>query len=76
MLATYGSSIHGLYVHVKVYKQRRIFGEVTITGHGARVELTCRDCLRHHVVRIRDSEVDFRQIDLDEHLRDSIDGDA
>jgi hypothetical protein len=52
MLATYGIDEHGkLYVHVKVYKQNRIFGEVFITD--GVVKLHCRECLRWHRVVMR-----------------------
>lgn len=37
-----------MYVHVKVYKQARIFGEVLVTE--GTVELHCRECLRWHKV--------------------------
>lgn len=52
MLATYGIDEHGkLYVHVKVYKQNRIFGEVFVTD--GTVRLHCRECLRWHKVVMR-----------------------
>lgn len=53
LLATYGVDENGqLYIHVKIFKQRRIFGEILIT-EGGKVSLHCRECLRWHVVRIR-----------------------
>jgi len=52
LLATYGVDRKGqLYVHVRVYKQRRIYGEVLVTG--GTVKLMCRECLRWHTVVIR-----------------------
>ncbi len=55
LLATYGVDEGGeLYVHLKVYKQQRIYGEVVVT-HGV-VKLRCRECLRWHRVVIRDSD--------------------
>lgn len=49
LLATYGLTTQGkLYVHVKVYKQSRIYGEVLVTE--GTVELHCRECLRWHKV--------------------------
>ena len=52
LLATYGVDEEGkLYVHVKVYKQGRIFGEVLIV-EGV-VKVRCRECLRWHRVIIR-----------------------
>lgn len=51
LLAVYGIDEHSqLYVHVKIYKQSRIFGEVIVTG--GVVRLRCRECLRWHKVRI------------------------
>jgi len=45
LLATYGLTQAGkLYVHIKVYKQNRIYGEVVVTE--GIVELHCRECLR------------------------------
>ena len=52
LLATYGVDSKGcLYVHVKIWKQRRLYGEVMVTG--GRVQLRCRECLRLHTVVIR-----------------------
>lgn len=51
LLATYGIGDDGrLYVHVRVYKQRRIYGEVLVTE--GIVKLRCRECLRWHTVVI------------------------
>lgn len=51
MLATYGLSERGkMYVHVKVFKQDRIYGEILITE--GKVQLHCRECLRWHTVTI------------------------
>lgn len=52
LLATYGVDEKGqLYIHVRVYKQRRVFGEVIVTG--GTVKLHCRECLRWHTVVIK-----------------------
>lgn len=52
LLATYGQNEKGLlYVHVRVYKQRRVYGEMIVTG--GTVTLKCRECLRWHTVVIR-----------------------
>lgn len=54
LLAVYGLDERGgLYVHVKIYKQARIYGEVVVTG--GVVRLHCRECLRWHRVVLRDS---------------------
>jgi hypothetical protein len=51
LLATYGIDGKGnLFVHVKIWKARRIFGELVIEG--GIVKIRCRECLRWHVIRI------------------------
>lgn len=53
LLATYGVTDKGdLYVHVKIFKQRRIYGEILVT-EGGRIQLHCRECLRWNAVIIR-----------------------
>jgi hypothetical protein len=53
LLALYGVTESGLpYVHVKIYKQRRIYGEMFVTE--GKVELRCRECFRWYTVRIVD----------------------
>jgi hypothetical protein len=52
LLGKYGKDSKGnLYVHVKIFKQKRIYGEIVFT-HGV-VRLRCRECFRWHTVRIR-----------------------
>lgn len=52
LLATYGIDDKGkLFVHVKVFKQRRVYGEVLVVD--GVVKLHCRECLRWHTVIIR-----------------------
>lgn len=49
LLATFGLDEEGkLYIHVKVYKQQRVYGEVLITE--GTVRLHCRECFRWHKV--------------------------
>lgn len=49
LLATYGVDKDGeLFVHVKIYKQSRIFGELIFKGGVAKIR--CRNCLRWHKV--------------------------
>lgn len=51
LLGTYGLDEKGeLYIHVKIFKQRRIFGEIIVQQ--GRVSLHCRECLRWHTVQI------------------------
>lgn len=39
-----------LYVHVRVFKQRRVYGEVLIKE--GTVQIHCRECLRWNTVKI------------------------
>lgn len=52
LLATYGLDGRGeLYVHVKIYKQNRLYGEMIFKN--GEVKLRCRNCLRWHRVNFR-----------------------
>src|SRR4051812_42907939 len=47
LLAMYGRDSKGrTYVHVKVFKQQRIFAEFVV--YGGEVAIACRECLRWH----------------------------
>lgn len=52
LLAVYGTDKEGIpYVHVKIYKQGRIYGE---TFHrGGTVEIRCRECIRWHRIFVQ-----------------------
>ena len=51
MLAVYGIDTDGkLYIHVKIYKQRRVFGELIIKN--GEVNILCRDCYRWHTIKM------------------------
>jgi hypothetical protein len=52
LLAVYGLKDGKLYIHIKIYKQRRIYGEVLVVE--GKVKLHCRECLRWHTVTLRD----------------------
>lgn len=52
LLAVYGVDERGdLYIHIRIYKQQRIYGEIYATR--GEVKLRCRECLRWHTVVIR-----------------------
>lgn len=52
ILAMYGLDAQGkLFVHIKIYKQNRVYGEILVTE--GTVKLRCRECLRWHTVKIR-----------------------
>lgn len=63
LLAVYGLKEGKLYVHVKIYKQRRIYGEVLVTE--GTVKLHCRECLRWHTVVLRAPGHAFLKEDTD-----------
>lgn len=49
LLATYGINSKGkAYIHIKVYKQSRIFGEAIVLS--GEILLHCRECFRWHKV--------------------------
>lgn len=54
LLAVFGLDGRGrLYLHIKVYKQDRIFGNLILRG--GPVELQCRECFRWHVINFSSS---------------------
>lgn len=60
-LAMYGVDANGkLYVHIKIYKQQRVCGEIIAR---AEVEINCRECLRWHRVRfLQPAEAELEEI--------------
>lgn len=60
MLGIVGHDSIGTYLHIKVYKQSRLYGEMI--AYGGVVKVRCRECLRWHVVTIKKMTVDFEQI--------------
>lgn len=53
LLAVYGIDKDGrLFIHVKIFKQRRIYGELLFKG--GEVSLKCRECYRWYRIFIRD----------------------
>ena len=63
----YGVDANGdAYVHVKVYKQGRIFGEVVATS--GVVRLRCRECRRWHAVWITQREVNHSLSEMPEAI--------
>lgn len=61
-LATFGVDDAGqLYIHIKVHKGSRIFGEVVCQG--GNVRLRCRVCNRWHRVFIRQDEAPVLNLD-------------
>lgn len=73
LLAVYGVDERGrLYVHQRVYKQGRVFGESFF--YGGTVKLLCRECLHWQEVVFRDpSTVTLQEVDAPEVLAHEVD---
>jgi hypothetical protein len=62
LLATYGIDKHGtLFVHVKIYKAQRIFGELVIES--GIIKIHCRECLRWHTIRFEEKRATLSETD-------------
>lgn len=49
LLAVWGNEANGRpYVHVKIYKQNRVFGETV--HYDGEVKIRCRECFRWHSI--------------------------
>jgi hypothetical protein len=61
LLAYYGVDEQGrVYVHIKVYKQARIYGETL--HYGGELKIRCRECFRwHRVVFVRTNELKLEE---------------
>lgn len=69
ILAKYGLGGDGKpFVHLKVHKQGRVYGEVVFTEGIVRIR--CRECLRWYTVRIREpsSRVSVREEPLPQQI--------
>lgn len=62
LLAVCGTDRRGKpFVHVRIYKQRRVYGNIVVTG--GPVHLQCRECLRWLRIRfVRVSDVNLDEI--------------
>lgn len=68
ILAFYGVNEKGkLYVHIKIYKARRVYGEVITTS--GNIIIRCRECLRWHQVIL---DPDKKIAKLEETEQDSV----
>ena len=64
LLATYGiDKVGRLYVHVKIWKAKRVFGELVIEG--GLVKMRCRECLRWHQIHITQNRATLRENDTE-----------
>lgn len=46
-----------LYIEVKVYKQRSVYGHIVVTLRDGEVKLFCRECYRWYVVSVRPDNI-------------------
>lgn len=54
LLCVYGVDRGKIFIHVRIYKANRIYGEILIEPEsGSKVRLKCRDCFRWYTVVIR-----------------------
>lgn len=54
LLAMYGVDAQGqMFVHVRVYKQNRIYGEMVVNGVGSITKIKCRNCLRWYTIKFK-----------------------
>lgn len=64
LLAVYGIDTDGrLFVHVKIYKQHRIYGEFVVKGGD--ISLKCRECYRWYRIFIREDSGRPRLVESD-----------
>lgn len=68
LLAVYGlDDNQKLYLHIKIYKQDRIYGEVLVTD--GTVKIHCRECLRwHRIVFVQPAIAKLVETDIPEEI--------
>lgn len=60
LLATYGlDAKRKLFVHVKIWKQSRIYGELLFSG--GVVKIRCRNCFRWHRIIFRENSAELSE---------------
>ena len=68
LLAMYGIDDRSKpYVHVRVFKQRRIFAE--LIAHGGDVSICCRECFRWHRIIFRTQRAELREIAVPDEVK-------
>ena len=62
------------FVHIKVYKAQRVYGEMIFTFGEMRIK--CRECYRWHTIKILGNKAVLSDIPEDEDIVDFVDPDA
>lgn len=76
ILAVYGVDREGhAFVHMKIWKQRRVFGEAIFTG--GIVKIFCRECIRWHIINIRSNPAPYgvetqKPVELEAGIHDTV----
>lgn len=56
LLAVFGVGKRGRpFIHVKVWKQNRLYAELVVSGKNAETSIKCRDCYRWYTIFITDN---------------------
>lgn len=54
LLGIYGVDERGLYVHIKIHKSQKLYGEMWVRGNKAQAEIRCRSCRRIFKITIQE----------------------
>lgn len=58
LLAVFGVGRGGSpFIHIKVWKQNRLYAELVFSGKHAEASIKCRDCYRWYTIFITDSNI-------------------
>jgi hypothetical protein len=65
----YGVDERGkVYVHIKVYKQQRVFAEMLV--HDGDVKIGCRECIRwHRIVFKKDNQAELEETQVPAEIK-------
>lgn len=56
------------WVHIKVFRQEKIYAEVVVSAKDGCVRIRCRECLRWFVLNIRSEKLEVKEEPLPEGL--------
>jgi len=56
LLGVFGVNTQGEpFIHIKVWKQKRLYTELVLSGKSAKISMKCRNCYRWYNIFITDS---------------------